>query len=383
MMSRLHYSLIFVLLLPAGCDVPVSGNESTAAPASWIGGTLRLEDDSDEPGGPAILFRYSCDDPPPPTGSGLPQDFVVIPEDSFDGASAPFTFPLVPGDACYLLTGFVDRDRDFHYAYSVSSQATQGDLAVAVTQVQVGSPGEDGNWIEPVQQVVLRANTLVSLERPAFVPASLISGLAEAPVLSLGSDGLPLEGSFFRVDSREVESDLVDVRAPFFTVVFAPDSDGDGAPDDLDGDDLPDILWPKIFIRRLDPTDPQGLTLSEPTVQLVALPMPLNPLAPGDPADDLVGQALAMGIPFDGQSVLPATSLVVVVPGLVVTSLEPLELTPVGDVVAAGTEVTGRYQILVMNSSGQTWSLPNELSQYGRDDQGLPFLVEVLEGDGP
>ena len=37
----------------------------------------------------------------------------------------------------------------------------------------------------------------------------------------------------------------------------------------------------------------------------------------------------------------------------------------------------GVYQVLVVNSTGQTWSLPNELSQYGMDDQGFPFLVEM------
>jgi len=374
-MARIHTCLLLMLSLLLGCDVPVAGNEKTPAPSTWIGGTLRLDDGSAEPGGPAFLFRFACDDPPPPAGSGLPQDFVVVPEESFDGASAPFVFPLVPADACYLLGGFVDRDRDFHYAYSATSQATAGDLAVAATQVEVGQLA--GDWIEPVTGMILRANTLVEIERPAFRTIGLSSGVAEVPGLSLDPAGSPIGDALFGLESRDVESDLVDVTAPFFTVVFAPDGDGDGLPDDLNGDGIPEILWPRIAIRRLEPTDPQALTLSDPTVQLAALPLPFNPLDPADPAWDLIAQALALGIPFDGQSVLPATSLALLVPGLVVTSLEPLELTPIADVAASGAEVLGRYQILVMNSTGQTWSLPNELSQYGEDDQGSPFLVEM------
>ena len=84
-------------------------------------------------------------------------------------------------------------------------------------------------------------------------------------------------------------------------------------------------------------------------------------------------------MPIDGESILPATRLTVLVPGLVVTSLEPLELAPLEEIAASGVEVIGRYQLLVMNSTGQTWSLPNELSQYGDGGQALPLLVELDE----
>jgi hypothetical protein len=376
-MSR--YLLAVLLLLPSlvGCTVPIEANLSTPTPATWIGGTVRLDDGSDEAGGPAILFRFDCAAPPPPLGSGTPLDFVVVPEDHFDAGSAPFVFPLVPAGSCSLLGGFVDRDRDFHYAYSVAAQASRGDLGIGASIVQVGTVEPGSDWVEPVQGLLLRADTEVPLERPAFVPRAIPSGVVESPALLLDEAGLSQADALFLLGSTDIESDLVDVSAPVFTVVFAPDGDGDGVADDLNGDGLPDVVWPKVVIRRLDPEDPQGLSLSDPPIQLAAVVLSVNPANPAAPETDLIGQALALGIPFDGESVLPATSLAVVVPGLVVTSLEPLELSPIGDVAASGSEVLGSYQLLVMNSTGQTWSLPNELSQYGDDDQGLSLRVET------
>jgi hypothetical protein len=281
--------------------------------------------------------------------------------------------------SCHIIAGFVDRDRDFHYAYSVTSQASAGDLAVSASVVEIGDAAEGSEWIEPATGLLLRAETLVPLERPAFEPTSLLSGEAAAPMLSLDPAGQPLGDALFQLRSHGVRSDLVDVEAPVFTVVFASDSDGDGLPDDLNGDTLPDILWPKLVIRRLDPSDANSQVLSDPPVQLAALLLPLNPLDPEDAESDLLTQALGLGVPMDGVSLFPATRLTVLVPGQVVTSLEPLELTPLGEIASSGVEVTGRYQLLVMNSTGQTWSLPNELSQYGDSSQAMPLLVDIDE----
>ena len=366
-------------LFLSSCEVPVAGTAYTPEPATYIAGSIRLDDGSEEPGGPAILFRFDCAAPPPPTGAGAPVDFVVVPEESFEGGSAPFIFPLVPANSCHIIGGFVDRDRDFHYAYSVTSQASAGDLSVSAVVSEVGEAVEGSEWIEPVTDLLLRAETSVPLERPAFEPVDLQGGEPAAPTLYLDAEGQSLGDVLFQLRSHEVRSNLVDVEAPVFTVVFAPDGDGDGLPDDLNGDTLPDILWPKVVIRRLDPSDGTNQRLSDPLVQLAAVALPLNPLDPEDAESDLLTQATSLGVPIDGESILPATRLTVLVPGLVVTSLEPLELAPLEEIAASGVEVIGRYQLLVMNSTGQTWSLPNELSQYGDGGQALPLLVELDE----
>ena len=361
------------------CEPQVSPNAYTPAPASFISGTVRLDDGSAEPGGPAVLFRFDCEAPPPPAGSGYPVDFVVVPEASFDAGSAPFVFPFVPANSCHILSGFVDRDRDFHYAYSVTSQASAGDLAITATVAEIGEASEGSDWIQPAEAVICRAETPIPLERPAFEPTGLQSSAAVAPRLYLDPAGQPLAEAMFQLHSHEVRSDLVDVDAPVFTVVFAPDDDEDGLPDDLNGDTLPDILWPKVVIRRLDPSDASSQTLAEPLVHLAAIVLPVNPLNPDDEQSDLLSQVLSLGLPLDGVSLFPATQLTVLVPGVAVTSLEPLELSSLSEIASSGTEVTGRYQLLVMNSTGQSWSLPNELSQYGDENQGLPMLVDIGE----
>jgi len=361
------------------CEPEVFSNAYTPEPASFISGIVRLDDGSDEPGGPAVLFRFDCDDPPPPTGSAYPVDFVVVPEASFDGGAASFVFPFVPANSCHILSGFVDRDRDFHYAYSVTSQASANDLSLTATVVEIGEAAEGSEWIEPAEAVILRGETSIPLDRPAFEPTGIQSSAAAAPRLYLDPAGHPLGDAMFRLRSHEVRSDLVDVDAPVFTVVFAPDGDEDGLPDDLNGDTLPDILWPRVVIRRLDPTDASSQNLAVPSVHLAAVVLPLNPMDPEDQDSALLSQLLSSGLPLDGASMFLATQLTVLVPGLVVTSLEPVELSPMSELASTGAEVTGRYQLLVMNSTGQSWSLPNELSQYNDENQGLPMLVEIGE----
>ena len=369
-------SVVMTLL---ACEVQVAGNAYTPEPASYISGSVRLDDGSVEPGGPAILFRFDCDAPPPPQGAGSPADFVVVPESSFDAGAAEFVFPLVPPTSCHIIAGFVDRDRDFHYAYSVTAQASAGDLSISPRVVEIGAAVAGTEWIEPVVGVLLRAETPVPLERPAFEPIAADSGEVVAPSLLIDPAGQPLGDALFLVSAHEVRSDLVDVVAPVFTVVFAADGDEDGLPDDLNDDTLPDILWPKVVIRRLEPSDPNGQEIADPLVHLAALVLPLNPLQPEDGETNLLAQALSSGQAFDGVSALLAHRIAVLVPGLAVVSPEPLELVPLSELASSGVAVTGRYQLLLMNSTGQTWSLPNELSQSGDLNQGLAMTVETAE----
>ena len=294
-MKKLLSSLIVsvVTLSLFACEPEVFSNAYTPPPASFISGDVRLDDGSDEPGGPAVLFRFDCDDPPPPAGSGYPVDFVVVPEAGFDDGSASFVFPFVPANSCHILSGFVDRDRDFHYAYSVTSQASANDLSITSTVVEIGAAAEGSEWIEPAEAILLRAETPIPLERPAFEPTGVQSSAPVAPRLYLDPAGQPLAEAIFQLRSHEVRSDLVDVDAPVFTVVFAPDGDQDGLPDDLNGDTLPDILWPKVVIRRLDPTDASSQTLADPPVHLAAIVLPANPLDPEDEQSALLSQVLS------------------------------------------------------------------------------------------
>ena len=79
-MNRLLPTL-FVLL--TACEVPLAPTDFTPAPATRIEGVVEVDVDGGAPGGPAILVRYDCANPPPPVGTGTPADFLVVEESAF------------------------------------------------------------------------------------------------------------------------------------------------------------------------------------------------------------------------------------------------------------------------------------------------------------
>ena len=362
------------LLLAAAfvsCDVPVSATEDTHPPSAWIGGELSI-DRAAAPGGPAFVFRYDCDDPPPPAGSGRPRDFLVVPEDRWDEGRAAFTFPTVAPGTCALLAGFIDRDGDFDVAYGVTAQATAGDVAFTPLAVTVGP--EEGGDVAPIGDLRLRAETVVPLERPAFTALDVATGVS--PVILLGAAPGTTPNTILSISAVDLQTDLLDVDPSLFTVVFAPDADGNGLPDDGNGDGGPDVVWPRVLVRQLDPLDPTGMTVVDGGVTLPGVIMAANPQDPTNPATNLLMQSAMQGLPFDGQAVLLTTGFLVVVPPLVITSLDPLTLSPIEAVAASGLTVRGDYQILLMNRTGQVWNLPNELVSFGLDAQGTRLRIE-------
>ncbi|MBN93000.1 MAG: hypothetical protein CL928_02880 [Deltaproteobacteria bacterium] len=361
-------------LLQSGCDVPVVATEGTEPPSTYIAGTLRIDAELAALG-PAILLRFDCDNPPPPSGSGTPVDFIVLSEDSLSAGDASFIFPSVPGGTCSIVTGFVDQDRDFHYDYGVTSQATAGDLLATVETVVTGSLEEGTDYIEPVESVILRADTEVPLDPPGFELVDPLSGEPAAPIMNLGSTVGTTAQVLVEVSAAEIRTSAMDVDASQLTLVFGPDGDGDGLPDDLNGDSLPDVLWPQVLVRRLDPLDPTGLSVQEPGVLLPGIVVPLDASDPLNPDTNLVMVAAAAGVPLDGQTPLSVEQLTVAIPPLVVTDTEPLTLAAIEEVAASGVDVVGDYQVLVMNISGQRWMLPNALADLGLDSQAVTFEV--------
>ena len=360
----------------AGCTpdiVAVPGD--TPDPSIYLSGSVDLVDES-VPGGPGLLFRYDCDNPPPPAGSGSPVDFVVIPEDRFVDGTAEFTFPQVPFGSCAILTGLIDRDKDFDIFYSVTNQVTAGDLAITATTLQVPEAVEGQTDMDPITGISLRAETVVPLERPAFevVPGVLDSSPV---VMSLGASPGSTPTKFLEIQTTDIASSIVDVESPLFTLVLEADHDGNGWPDDLNGDTVPDVKWPRVLLFRLDPDDPLGLTRADPPVVLPGVVLPLDKDDAFDFTDNYVLRAQAGGLPYDGASVMPVPRLHVAVPPLVVTDLATSATAPIEQVLAEGTEVAGDYQVLVMNSTGQVWQLPNELAEDGMEAQGVSFRVEA------
>lgn len=354
------------------CDVPVEPREHTAEPATTIGGAIELGAFGPEPGGDAVLFRYDCASPPPPQGTGRPVDFLLVPEARFDGGRAAFAFSSVPAEVCSLILGFIDIDDDFHYALDITAQPSAGDLGLGSVERVTGGVEDEVDFIAPPPPVTLRPTSAYDHDRPTFRVAG------QDPELEMHLGNTPGTTPPLRLDlvSTVLTTEVLRLEDPAFDVVFGSDDDGDGLPDDGNGDALPDVDWPKVYVQRLDPADPSGETLADPPVLLpgVVMAIDLEATASGY---NLLAQAEALGIALDETGLLVTTEIRIYVPALVVTSLDPLELTPLESVAASGVPVAGAYSILVMNSDGRLWQLPNMLAGLGVSSQGVSVEVVV------
>ena len=370
MLPLLRLPLLLGLLALVACDpVPVVPRAETPEPTTLLSGTVDLQDFSASPGGDVVLFRYRCEEPPPPSGSGRPEDFLLVAADRFEGGEAPFVFASVPAESCILVGGFIDRDDDFHYAVDISAQPTGGDVALQLAVRTTGGPEPGSEYIEPPPPLQLRPDFIYPHDGPLF----RIEG--DGPVeMTLGSDTGTTAPLRLDIEAVSLDSDLLRAPDTAFDVVLAADADGDGLPDDLDGDLAPDVLWPQVRAMKLDSDDPSGLGLADPPVVLPAVVMSVDPAA--DPEDyNLVESAIAAAQPFDGESAFERSRLKLYVPGFVVTNTDPLELLPVENAEAAGIDVEGDYALLVMNPDGRFWRLPNLLGPAGYPSQAVSIQL--------
>jgi hypothetical protein len=398
-MTTQRISALFLaasMLLAAGCELDVVPNRDSVAEASAIHGTVRVDGALY---GAVYLMLYSCEDPPPPAGSGSPVDFVVLPRTDFTDRQADFVFPLVvagepgtadteAGAACYLVGGFVDSDNDFNPFFNVTAQVTAGDIGGSAVMVTVPGAPIAGEPIPLVEGVVVELATPVPFDRPSFEVWPTHVSSSAGPCGTAVDEGSPLglavgkdteyPGPYDLVcatmEALPLETSLVNVDTPLFGLVFAADGDGDNLPDDLNGDTIPDVIWPKVLLQRLDTTDPNLLTTQDPPILIPAIVLPQDLF--GDPAFDYLYAYLISGQPLDGETVVPVDHLNLLIPELMVTDATTLATETLENVAATGMELSGLYQILVMNSTGQVWSTPNELAAFGVESQAQVMIVE-------
>ncbi len=374
---RSRYTLLLLaLLFIAGCTLSVEPTDTTPPPSTFIAGSVQLDgpDGADEPGGPTYVFRYDCANPPPPVGTGRPVDFLVITEDSYVAGAAAFIFPSVPPATCAILSGFVDRDRDFAPFVSIGNQVTAGDLATSSATVTIDELTEGSDLVAPVENVILEATTVVPLDRPAFTITDLAGEMGGR--LDVGPAVGTTPNTYVRLETRAVDSTLVDAESPVFTVVLEADGDGNGWPDDLNADGAPDVVWPRVLFVRVDDADETGMSQAEGPIVLPGVVLPLDTNDPFNLDTNLVLASRVADVPFDGAQVLPRTGITVVVPPLIVTDLATASTAPIEQLRDGGSNVLGDYQIVVMNSTGQTWTVPNEL-QGSEPDQGARFVADA------
>jgi len=329
---------LFVFILLAGCTAPgvfptADGLQQT--PVGRIDGTVIVD-------GPArgrvILFLFDASSPPPPVGSGRPRSFAAVSSDALFAEApagstgrftAPFVFSLVPPGE-YLVQGFLDVDGDFVPWFSVTAEPTGGD--VGSSPVAVSLTGSS-----PVARIAVSvdASKTVPVDRPAFrvVGSSTFNPEQGSKALDL----LP-----------EVISQTPVTQQPQFLIRSA-DDDGNGVPDDADADGVVDV-YPKIRVRKLADRTPvfwdehdlnrDGKTEPEGS-PVVILPAKLDP--------STVLPLLSQPQP------VPVSSLRILI--------EPraLDVQDPANPVELPQLPSGRYAITVIQFTGQTWRVPNEL----------------------
>ncbi len=362
--------------------------------------------------GNAIVLLYDAERPPPPQGSGRPLSFTVIPAEQLFGPSlgdtstagpftAPFTFTLVaPGR--YLLRGFIDVDTcrsgaqpchgpDFIPWYSVTGEPNAGDVGGAAVDAITRAPrlvevaaGPDG---------ALQATTGVTV---SFSDST--STVPERPAFQVvGDSRLDPAAGPKRLELRplQVREGVVDVRSPALLVRYV-DEDGNGVPDDANGDGQPD-LWPKVVLRKL--TDGQGLTETQRLADENDLDR--NGLLDSEGVDYTRTDGTSDGLPDQvvlAAGLAPDPALLdalrkpdgtprmepVAVPSLGVLVLpRALDAREPRNPVLLQSVPRGRYALTLVQFTGQTWRVPNELSPLLATERGLPsvesqsFVLEV------
>ncbi|SEU36659.1 hypothetical protein [Stigmatella erecta] len=399
--------LALATLLTAGCEpppvVPTQDRQQNRH-AARIEGNVVMQGPAR---GNAVVLLYDATRPPPPLGTGRPVSFTVIPQATLFGEgppgpanegpfTAPFTFSnLAPGR--YLLRGFIDVDTclmglqpchgpDFSPWYTVTGEPNVHDVGGAAVDPTTFAPrvvevGVDGDG-KPVPALGVAVSfgkqAIVQNERPVFE-------VAGTPRLEPGTGPKVLQ-----LRARAIREGVMDLQAPVFRVHLA-DENRDGVPDDTNGDGQPD-LWPRVVVRKLADTeaglldendldnngvlDAEGVHYTRADGQPEESPQ-LVVLAAGLALDVYRSQLFdASGHPLLNKT-LEVSELTVGIQPVAFDARNPAAPVRLKDL------PSGRYALVVMQSSGQVWRVPNELSPPLAPALGLPsvdsqaFAVEV------
>jgi hypothetical protein len=393
-------------LLVLGCEPPAvvpTEDQTQKTVTARIEGNVVVQGPAR---GNAVVFLYDALRPPPPQGTGRPVSFTIVPmEDIFRSEldttangpfTAPFSFPLVPPGR-YLLRGFIDTDTcragaqpchrpDFIPWFNVTAEPNLGDVGGAAVDPSTLIPREvevslDKNGVPmPVLgvSVSFSSTALVRADRPAF------------EVLSPSRFEPGTANKLLRLRVRPISEGVVDLRSPIFLVRFVDENPRDGRPDDANRDGAPD-LWPRVVVRKLAEnslTDENDLD-NNGVLDETGVDYP-HANAPQDGLPDLV--VLASGVVPDAflpaltdEQGNPKMDAVVATPELnvAVRALAFDARNPTAPPEPLRAMPPGRYAVIVIQSTGQVWRVPNELTPGVAEPRGLPslesqsFVVEV------
>ncbi|WP_426754510.1 hypothetical protein [Myxococcus sp. Y35] len=398
--------LVLASVLGLGCEAPpvvptadVRQNTRTAR----IDGNLVVQSRAR---GNAVVFLYDAERPPPPQGTGRPIAFSVVPAEQLFGPAlagdaagpfvAPISFSLVPPGR-YTLRGFIDaescgpeagapcRRPDFNPWYGVTGEPNAGDVGGAAVDPTTGMPltlevvADANGQPQPLTGVTVSFSDTarVPRDRPTF---QVVQGDA-----LMGSTRKEL-----RLQPLVIHDGAMDQRPDGFAVSYV-DANRDGVPDDANGDGVPE-LWPRVVVRKLaddgsnlvdeNDLDRDGVPdavgvdyVRADTGAVDALPDVVVLAAELVPDGPIAALTDENGNPRMEGAIVPELQVVVHPQALdarVPENPVPLQALP-----------RGRYAVVLIQPSGQTWRVPNELAPALAQGLGLPavesqaFYLEV------
>lgn len=368
----------FILALCFGCEAPrvyPGADKRQNTQTARIEGTAVVNSAAR---GNAVLFLFDAARPPPPVGTGRPITFTLVPRESLFGSAlagemgpftAPFAFSLVPPGR-YLIRGFVDADDDFIPWYGVTADTTRGDVGGAAVDLPsrvdrvIEVPVDEGGRPQAVLDVPVGFSdaTAIPFDRPIF---SVVGGMDS---VTLTSQPVVIE-----LASTPIEEGILTQLAPTFLVRLV-DNDGDGMADDANGDGVAD-MWPRVVVRKIaegtnplldeNDLDKNGIIDAEG-----------KDYAPEDGSPDLVVLAAGFDVSEYAASLVDANGRVKPSPTPIrrlklVIRPRALDVSVPNAPKVLTTVPKGHYAITVIQQTGQTWRVPNEL---GLGVQGLPTV---------
>ncbi len=239
----------------------------------------------------------------------------------------------------YRVSALLDVDRNLRADVDVLAQPGAGDrLSSAALELNL-QPGEHLSLDVAIDQHVAREPPAFRIEGHEGDALELPDQPSLSPLTLVATDlGLldPLRGGF---------------------AVTAVDADGNGTPDDSDGDGIPE-LYPQFALRFL-PRPGQTVPVSASgRPGPVVVPLAFNPA----PFLAALGGDLTRSVVVDQLQVflVPQAALLLSAPGRGLTR-EPLDAIPVGD-----------YELWVLTQTSQYWRLPNGLGAT-HPDQAVRF----------